>query len=420
MSKVRSFGILAATVLAVGAAGVPESCQFLVTIVPLQPDVQGILQDTEGQEFATLDFGGLEPGDELLFFGEDPAEFGEEELSDIPQDPALTPDGPPEADRGFLAGRFKTNTEGASSFESEGVFRGVWATADLNVAGFVRGVFHPILDEGQTPGKDDDPNVVAKGVLFGKCVDVEGHFAGILRGGYVKLSDGRSFFAGKWLGEHGELYGAFRGIWRDIEDANGGVFKGHWVRLPFDEEPVEPPDGGFDPGDFGGLTTEDEAPYFGEDPALYALVEAGAPPGGEDPGVPTCPYGWLAGWFRGDNGGPSDAEKGTLRGRWATADGTVVGVLRGWYEPLEDENGGVFYAKCISIGADPSETVGQFRGMIRGRYGKLPDGRGVFGGKWYDRNLVEKGWLHGRWHDIPESFMGVFRGRWVESCQSAE
>lgn len=422
MRALRLPSILAIGVLLLGAAGVPGSCNVQFPDGTTDAKVKEALKALEDGEFETLDFGGIETTGEAPYFGESPALYEEVDMGDVPGDPELLPEGPAEGHRGVLGGRFRVDREGATSFESGGVFRGRWANAARTVTGYLRGHFHPVpLGEGDS-AKDGERVLVARGVFFGKYVDAEGHFMGILRGHYGKLEDGRGFFAGRWIGQHGDMRGALRGRWEDIEGENGGIFRGHWVQFPVGDLPAELVDYEFEEGDFGDLTTDDEEPFFGEDPDLYPPVDVAAPPGDIQlpEGARGCPHGWLAGWYRGDNDGPSTWDSGIFRGRWTTANGHVTGVLRGWYAPLEGQNGGVFYGKYISTGQDPAHPAGKFLGMIRGRYGTLPDGRGVFVGRWFDRNLVNRGPLRGRWHDIPEIGGGVFKGRWADICNPPE
>ncbi len=134
-------------------------------------------------------------------------------------------------------------------------------------------------------------------------------------------------------------------------------------------------------------------------------------------------HGGLAGRFVSDEpGANSDESGGTFRGRWYAADGTVIGVLRGEYQPVDPNSlppgiagGGVFHGTYL-------DNEGNFRGELRGRYGHRANGPGRFFGRWLDHDGRLIGVLGGHWTDDPETDGGTFQGRWaaLNICSEAD
>jgi hypothetical protein len=384
-------------------------------------EVQAVLRSLEDQGgFETADFDGMTPEDEAPAFGGDPSAYEGVPLEAGAQDNTPAPEAPEGALTGFLAAHLHAYAEGGSTFDGPGAILGHWGNGDQQVLGHLHGEYKPLPMPGEGTRQGDvpddmpaevDPNLVAHGVFRAKVVTEQGRFVGMLRGRYGKVSDGRSFFAAKWLGAHGEGVGAVRGSWTDNEGGNGRMV-GRWVRVPVQRLPQELLDYPFDDGDFGGLTTADEDAFFGEDPALYGDLPQAALD--EDEALPEpqrCARGRLFGKFSGETGGTSDVEPGVLRGRWIQVPPVNGGLLKGVYEPLANAAGGVFYAKVISDGVDPAETAGQFKGFVRGRYGAV-EGVSVFVGEWFNASLEPMG-------DMPEEGFGVFKGAWGERCAPA-
>jgi hypothetical protein len=75
----------------------------------------------------------------------------------------------------------------------------------------------------------------------------------------------------------------------------------------------------------------------------------------------------------------------------------------------------VFFGKWIS-------EDGRFRGLLKGRYGRLPEDNdtradGWFRGVWVNRSLSVAGGLHGVWgKGETEREAGFFRGAWAVRC----
>jgi len=170
-------------------------------------------------------------------------------------------------------------------------------------------------------------------------------------------------------------------------------------------------------------SSDDEAPYFGEDADLYNAVSPDAVEVTEasmiaetetEFGADPVAQGTLAGRFWNDvPGSTSDESGGVFRGQWFGEDGDLGGYVRGEYQPLQGENlpselegGGRFIGRYV-------DTEGRFRGFLRGRYGHAPGGRGVFFGRWLDRGFRVVGVLKGHWTDEAESEGGSFAGRWA-------
>lgn len=106
-------------------------------------------------------------------------------------------------DHGFLRGRWRALTPSA------GVYAGLVVGTDGAVAGHVRGIY------GHRQNGD--------AVFFGKFIDMDGHFRGILGGTYDA-----SHFGGRWLDRTGD-HGAVRGMYRAGETLRAGQFLGRWA-----------------------------------------------------------------------------------------------------------------------------------------------------------------------------------------------
>jgi len=107
-----------------------------------------------------------------------------------------------------------------------GVYRGVWVGAHGLIGGYLRGVF--------------GINAAGERVFFGKYIDLQGHFMGILRGTFGKpgefaldeASTGRAgrphgWFSGEWIDENINVQGRLRGHWIAAEEGKG-LFHGIW------------------------------------------------------------------------------------------------------------------------------------------------------------------------------------------------
>ena len=107
-----------------------------------------------------------------------------------------------------------------------GVFRGVWVGAHGLVSGYLKGVY--------------GLNGSGERVFFGKYIDPQGHFRGILRGTFGPPRDPaldggadadakrpHGWFAGEWIDGTVDVQGKLRGHWIAAEDGKG-LFHGVW------------------------------------------------------------------------------------------------------------------------------------------------------------------------------------------------
>jgi hypothetical protein len=114
---------------------------------------------------------------------------------------------------GFLNGAWFTR-----DIDERGVFRGGFVSYDGSVRGHVKGHWG-INDEGEK-------------VFFGKYIDWQGHFLGILRGTWepdpTAPRPGTGVFNGHWFGTDDEPTGILGGHYRRGHK-RGGYFGGRWV-----------------------------------------------------------------------------------------------------------------------------------------------------------------------------------------------
>lgn len=106
-------------------------------------------------------------------------------------------------DHGFMRGRWIALRPGL------GVYRGVVANADGEPTGHIRGIW------GQRKNGDK--------VMFGKYIDRDGHFRGLLAGQYDA-----GHFQARWLIASGD-HGVAGGVYFDAPDVRGGMFAGRWA-----------------------------------------------------------------------------------------------------------------------------------------------------------------------------------------------
>ena len=100
-----------------------------------------------------------------------------------------------------------------------GVYRGIWYSTRGLASGYLRGIFG-INSSGEK-------------VFFGKYIDLNGRFMGILKGHYGDSDEETTaefpcgWFRGIWVGKYYRLEGKLHGHW--IADAEGhGYFMGNW------------------------------------------------------------------------------------------------------------------------------------------------------------------------------------------------
>lgn len=187
-----------------------------------------------------------------------------------------------------------------------------------------------------------------------------------------------------------------------------------------------------DPGDEFDAPA-DAAPHFGEDPALYsaasdAQIDVSTESIARDVGRsgarldPAATGGVRGRWIPERDNDDPDRVGGIIRGAWFNHENVVVGVLRGVYIPLDPAHlpkglagGGLIRARIIDVD-------GQFRGLLRGRYGRTAAGRHLLAGRWFDRYQRLVGVVRGSWRNVDDMPGGVFAGRWAafSVCLEAE
>ena len=377
--------------------------------------LQELVDESTTEEALSVD-------DEAVNFGEDATLYTAEPAGDVEllEDSILADVGGDDAtfiERGQLSGRFWNDVLDSDSDNSSGMFRGHWVAADGQPLGVIRGEYRPLA-------REDLPDGLAGGGFFhGRYIDTEGRFRGILRGRYGHAEDGRGLFFGRWYDRHDRLLGILKGHWDDDPEIQGGTFAGWWAAFDICEEVGSLPDGEFADNDFGGLEATDEQVVEDVDAQPYDWTQT---PLDEEPdvaganGPPPCidpdhPHGFLRGWHWPYE---HDLGDGLFHGRWRTANGNLVGVLRGhWVKnpPPDGESGdddpaegrilGRFYGKYVDLS-------GTFRGFVRGVYGRSANGVAVFRGHYYNADHEEQGVLLGRWSVAPHVPGGPFVGWW--------
>ena len=106
-------------------------------------------------------------------------------------------------DHGFMRGRW------VALRENLGVYRGVVANADGELIGHIRGIW------GQRQSGEH--------VMFGKFIDVDGNFRGILAGTYEA-----GHYHARWIISTGD-HGVAGGVYFDAPNIRGGFFAGRWA-----------------------------------------------------------------------------------------------------------------------------------------------------------------------------------------------
>jgi len=108
----------------------------------------------------------------------------------------------------------------------QGIFRGVWVGRHGLISGYLKGVY--------------GLNAAGERVFFGKYIDLQGHFMGILRGTFGPPADlaldgaavtnarrPHGWFAGEWIDGKVNVQGKLRGHWIAAKDGKG-LFHGVW------------------------------------------------------------------------------------------------------------------------------------------------------------------------------------------------
>ena len=137
--------------------------------------------------------------------------------------------------------------------------------------------------------------------------------------------------------------------------------------------------------------------------------------------ITNCPHGYMLGrWFHVEPDtiiSPDSTEtrgiiEGRFRGMWISDVGRPAGYLRGVFgKNSSGEN--VFFGKYVDF-------RGQFKGIMKGRYGSYPtqsiiDRLGWYKGIWLGRNAVREGYLQGDWIADGQGH-GFFHGKWGKEC----
>lgn len=117
-------------------------------------------------------------------------------------------------DRGFMRGRWHALSPHL------GQFLGIVANEDGDRVGHVRGVFGQRRD--------------GTSVLFGKFIDPEGHFRGILAGSFENGE-----FRARWIDRRGD-HGVAHGAYFEGQTASAGGFLGRWAEASCSADAVPP------------------------------------------------------------------------------------------------------------------------------------------------------------------------------------
>ena len=137
--------------------------------------------------------------------------------------------------KGFLSGRFRHLPVDSNAVEPGeedpagehlGNFAGTWTGLTGRIDGFLRGGY----------GLNED----GERVFFGKYIDRNGRFRGILEGTWEPADEERNLaaFTGQWVSASGNIEGLLGGRAYPVEGYPGGFFAGRWATL-CDEEAVD-------------------------------------------------------------------------------------------------------------------------------------------------------------------------------------
>jgi hypothetical protein len=132
--------------------------------------------------------------------------------------------------RGWVSGRWDHNPDHPTDGRPEqglvlGGFRGHWTNRDGEMGGSMRGIY----------------GVNGRGhrVIFGKVIDHQGTFRGLVRGTWQPTaSPGVGSFRAHWLDFDRQVVGGMRGVWERRDRDGAGFFHGAWATL-CDEESDE-------------------------------------------------------------------------------------------------------------------------------------------------------------------------------------
>ncbi len=126
-----------------------------------------------------------------------------------------------ECRRGWMSGRWhsRANTDDLGDDLAEGrrgEFRGHWVNARGEIGGSMKG-FYGVNARGHR-------------VLFGKLIDSNGNFRGLVRGTWnTAESLGVGSFRAHWLDADHNVVGGMRGVWERRDRNGAGLFHGAWA-----------------------------------------------------------------------------------------------------------------------------------------------------------------------------------------------
>ena len=132
--------------------------------------------------------------------------------------------------KGFLSGRYRNmiqdrpdTTRGDGEGERLGSFAGAWYMLNGRIHGFMRGGY--------------GLNAEGERIFVGKFIDRQGHFIGLIRGGWEPAAENGDLgeFRGAWVTRNGNIEGLLGGRAHPVEDYPGGFYEGRWTTLCDDE-----------------------------------------------------------------------------------------------------------------------------------------------------------------------------------------
>ena len=104
-----------------------------------------------------------------------------------------------------------------------GFFIGKWGTPDGRMIGFIKGIY----------GTNDE----GKKVFFGKMIDLNGRFEGLVKGEWghgpsvdVVSAGQAGWYNGRWIDRNLGIKGKLKGHWEQSAHCNGGFFRGAWAK----------------------------------------------------------------------------------------------------------------------------------------------------------------------------------------------
>lgn len=133
-------------------------------------------------------------------------------------------------------------------------------------------------------------------------------------------------------------------------------------------------------------------------------------------------HGRLAALFSETPPAENPEAAGSFEGMWISSSSEPMGTIAGDYTREEGPGAPFGFAFFGTFAGQYFDLDGEFQGVITGRYGVTPAGRGYFVGQWRDESGELVGALRGRWRDSAESTDdGALAGRWAafNLCEEA-